>query len=322
MSKKVLLTAPERNMDYGGALNVLYSLQDICNAEIHPYEKVKLYYKNYDLTISIGYHLDRISGGCETAHIWCSPMGQLELAGEGDILYTLLTKHLRHRKTLGYLLCTSTALTLALRKIWGNNIIYLPPFLTEREYPTISIEERSGVICVGMNRNNKNYLNQYVAAALYSDEDLYIVDNSCVAGRVMNGKVMAERLFNAKIKMQPAILDQKLYYEYLKDKKLGLQVTYSESFNYISYELARMGIPSVVSNAVWWYAEEPLLKKYCVVNNIGDIFSISGMINYLLKEKECYEEVCEAAKKQAEKIGKKHREESRQIINDILEGLI
>ncbi|MBD3194338.1 MAG: hypothetical protein GF317_04735 [Candidatus Lokiarchaeota archaeon] len=308
--------APAKCMDYGGSLNVLLSLQDVCDSDVRAYEDVKNGdYRDYKLAITIGYPLQRTSN-TETAHIWCSPIGQLELAGEDKILYDLLTVDLRHRRRVGYLLSTSKGLTKALRKAWGNNIFYLPPFLTDREYLSIDYAERSGIACIGMNRNNKNYLNQYVAASLFSGDLLHIIDNS--GGRGMFSANKFSELFNGKFVLHNA-KKQEAYYNFLKKRRIGLQVSYSESFCYFVYELARMGIPSVVSGAVWWYWQKNKnIEKYCLVKNIDDIEEIAGKINVLLGNVDIYKTVCRESKWQAEAYGRGNKKEAQELINNIL----
>lgn len=313
----VLLTAPAKCLEPGsGSLNVLSSLQDICNADLYPYEKAKDFYTGYKLVISIGTPLQRVAG-TETAHIWCSPIGQLELAGEDSILLNLLNKALRKHSKLGYLLCTSKTLTHILRKLYGKNILYLPPFLTDRQYLMVPIAERSGIVCIGMNRNNKNYLNQYVAASLLTNDELHIIDNGC--GRGMRSREMAMRLFNIKHEFHPFIPETE-YYNFLKTKRLGMQVSYSESFCYFVYELARMGIPSIVSGAVWWYLEDEWLTDHCVVKNIDDAEEIAFKANFLLTHNDRYMEATKRVKELSEKIGKRHKQEARELIKKILVG--
>lgn len=176
-----------------------------------------------------------------------------------------------------------TAVRDAIPTLWWDKILYLPNYYPERNQsvaPTSAGIVRVG--CFGALRSGKNLLNQALAAIRYADQEgqiLFFHINQAFHGGCEGPNVLKNlKALFASTHHVLVIHPWYAHKDFLKlvgTMDVGLQVSFSESFNIVSADFASQGVPLVVSSEIRW-------ASYWAKVNPNDIDSIvSGIFRAL-----------------------------------------
>jgi hypothetical protein len=158
---------------------------------------------------------------------------------------------------------------------------------------------------------HKNLATMFGAVKHSGIEDLFFITGS--------EKISMCNFFSNLFDMKNIIVHPRLPKQQLLDVmskvKLGIQIGFSESFNYTTWEMAMLGVPSVVGSSIYWYASNKELKEYCVASNLDDPILIGERIRDIYFGSDIfYKHLCSLVKEVAEKTMK----ENNQMIPEIL----
>ena len=306
---KIIVIIPQKCLGFGGAFTCYEGLSLLPEVELQTFETFN---PTIDTKLVIGFGwtpLKKNGFSYKTAFVFCSPILQCEFSNELNLLNGKIQDV--NKGSLDYLFLLHNSDVFALKSIWGNKIKWLPP-LFNKKLPEPQFESRRGICCGGMKRGNKNYYNQALAFAIsrYKDQELY----------TFGDKPELFRLSNSLFKHDWTWFDWKPnneYYNILRRMKLGLQVSLSESFCYFVLELALLKIPSIVSKAVSWYAQDILLQD-CIVENPNDPVEIKEKIEKVLDDDSFYRILCERSYNTAKEILENNLENVKKILGDLI----
>ena len=190
------------------------------------------------------------------------------IANEG-IAYEWMTKYFEYKNVI--LAPNSLKMVEDLKTIatsMGINsikdrIIYLPNYYAQ-EFHTKTINKHSDTInvgCFGAIRPLKNQLIQAIAAIRFADSInkklVFHINGGRVEQRGENVLKNIEAVFEAVKDKGHRLeihgwLDRKDFIELCKKMDIGLQVSYSETFNIVSCDLSTNGVPVIVSKDIDW----------------------------------------------------------------------
>ena len=309
---KVIVLCPSQCLGFGGAFTVYEGLGILPEVSLQTFENFKPTF-NTKLVIAVGNTPPKKEGfNYKTGFAFCSPILQCEFSEELNFLNGKICEV--NRGVLDYLFFLHISSAKALKSVWGEKIVYLPP-LFNKKLPELQFEDRKGICCGGIQRGNKNYYNQALAMTIsdYKKEPLITFGASTKAMLFRLSKDLFKQNWESYDWVQP----NSKYYNILKKVKLGLQVSLSESFCYFALELALLKIPSIVSKSVYWYANEPKLK-HCVVENPDDPLEIAEKINFVLNNESLYLELCKISYKVAQETLENNLNEVKKIFERII----
>lgn len=187
--------------------------------------------------------------GIKTAILFCSPLGQATINNELNHLNNLLS--LLSSGKLSYLFLGHEYLA---DEIKDKNIIWLPqPFNIEKFNEKIKKIKREVVPnSVGLfnsSGKHKNLLNQALAVKQLGKKLLINgLNNDSVLIHLLNK-------FNINYELYDW-LNESEYFKLISSCEIGLQCSFSESFDYVAAEMSLMGVPVVTSPAVYWNIDE------------------------------------------------------------------
>jgi hypothetical protein len=244
--------------------------------------------------------------------LFCSPLAQAHVvpsSQNGDLDSLLRYVNMLKSGDIDYLFVASCQLETLFQ---NEKIIYLPAPLHLSGYQ-IS-KERKGIGFFGTMDKHKNLATMF-GAIKYSK----ILDPLIITG---SEKISMCNFFSNLFDMKNIIVYPRLPKHSLLDMmskvKLGIQIGFSESFNYTTWELAMLEVPSVVGPSIWWYASDKELKEYCVVSNLDDPILIGEKIRDIYFGSDIfYKHLCSLVKEVAEKTAL----ENNQMIPEILKKL-
>ena len=153
-----------------------------------------------------------------------------------------------------------------LEETMGLNTVYLPniycPDIYDDEAPIKSIWKREDVIdigCFGALRPMKNHMNQAVAAVKFAKKIGKIVNFHVNADRIeQNGEQVIKNLRSYfgcipdHQLVEHAWMSHKDFIGLVKQMDMGMQVSFSESFNIVSADFVWNDIPMVMGKDIDW----------------------------------------------------------------------
>jgi glycosyltransferase involved in cell wall biosynthesis len=176
-------------------------------------------------------------------------------------------------------------------------ILYLPN-VYRLDIRTNQTEEPTTVLKVssfGAIRPLKNQVSQAIAAIAYAEKHGYFLEFHINGTRKEgNGEAVLKNIRsifahakNAKL-IEHAWLDHEEFLKLVDTMHIGLQVTYTETFNIVAADLVSGGVPVVVSDAIEWVSDELKADP----NNVRDIIrKIELALNARHKQDLCYNNV-------------------------------
>lgn len=310
--KSIIAIIPNQCLGFGGSFSVYEGLSLLPEISLQTFENFAPI-QDTKLVIGFGYTPPRKEGfNYKTSFLFCSPILQCEFSNELNLLNGKIQEV--NKGILDYLFLLHKPDADALSSIWGEKIRWLPP-LFNKKLPEPQFE-RKGICCAGMNRGNKNYYNQALAIAIskYKDQGLYTFGDKPEVFR------LSKSIFNQDWCISDWILQNDKYYDILKKMKLGLQVSLSESFNYITLELALLKIPSIVSPSIYWYAQDSMLNEECVIKNSNDPIEIKTKIDCILTHSGLYSNLCERSYDVAQQVLKNNFDITKKVLEELICG--
>lgn len=316
---RIIALIPRKCADFGGAFSVWQGIGSLVGSDGQSLA-VAQYHESFApssetrLVISLG--IPPPKGSFKRAFVFCSPLLQAELAGELPLLRMYIEQV--QRDSLDYLFFPSEKVASTFQVAHNSNrFLFMPAVLARTlSAPLLSMENRRGIFCGGMERLNKNYLNQIAAYTISEvSEPLVTIGSS----RKALYTTLGNELFGNTWHVLPPVEDYGVYYDRLRQFKLGLQVSVSENFCYLVQELGLLKIPCIVSPAIAWYRGR-LLDRYCRVENIEDVPSIARCIQDIFQKDSQvpYEALCE----EAYEVSKRFADINRKRAIEVLEVLL
>lgn len=185
------------------------------------------------------------------------------------------------------------------KQLLHHNTEYLPNIFTKIIPKNISLSKHLSnffrnkitrrhihIGCFGAIRPMKNQLIQAIAAIRYGDDNDKIIHFHINGGRIEQGGDCAIKNIRAAFKgtkhklIEHGWLPRIGFLFLIKNMDIGLQMSYSESFNIVAADFAFMEVPIIVSEAIRW-----------MPNGIKadiDVTEIAAKIKYVLRFKEYF----------------------------------
>jgi glycosyltransferase involved in cell wall biosynthesis len=195
--------------------------------------------------------------GIKTSILHCSPFGQSAINNETRFLN--FNKSLLESGSLSVVFTGDQAMADAMGPKWH----WLPQTMDTAEISKIPLTQNKDF--VGMFNSsglNKNPLNQMVAVKLAKK---FLVTNGFDSGSEFihfANKISLPYTNYGWLKLEE-------YHRVLAQCQIGLQCSWSESFDYVAAEMSAMGIPVITGPTIYW--NHPSL----IVKNIDDPFEIA-----------------------------------------------
>lgn len=155
---------------------------------------------------------------------------------------------------------------------FNDDVVFLPNVLPDFQYPELVEILDGDLIRIGLFcaiRPLKNILNQAMAAINYAhnygkDLELHILIGRNEMGGDVTLKNLRDLFKNINSSRYALIEHQWMCYEdflhLIQQMDFGLQVSFTESFNIVSYDFIKQGVPIIVSNAIDWMPKEFMAK--------------------------------------------------------------
>lgn len=301
-----------------GAYWVLKNLEFVANIQHIPWEQLQVKDAELIITCGIG-EVDLLRLKKQKKKIgvlFCSPLAQAHVvptSPNGDLDSLLRYKNMLESGDIDYIFLVSQRLA----SLFDNEkIIYLPPSLHWEGFPKTLEKDRKGIGYFGTMDRHKNLATMFGAVKHSKIEEPFILTGP------EKGSMCS--FFSNLFDMKNIVLHQRLPRQALLDVmskvKLGIQVSFSEAFNYTTWELAMLEIPSIVGPSIWWYCgENGYLKENCMVKCLDDPIEIGEMIKRIDFDlfPNLYSDLCIESKDVA--ISKMRR--NNQMVQEVLEGL-
>lgn len=245
--------------------------------------------------------------GMSLGVLYCSDILQAYIVPQtnplvGDLAPLLHYIELLERDQLDYLFVTSQSLCNVLRDgrsdTLSDRIIYLPVALNASE-PALShvgeFNARDKISILGTRDWHRNLAVQFAALNLYKmwskeDKTRILLNGTEKVPVIQFFKQLFPRLRNDVYCPFEAALrvNRTAFLEELGRVKVNLAVSLSETFGYLVWELAMLGIPSIVSPTIWWYRGDPSLSSYdlidklCVVQDVSNYHEIGERLHRIM----------------------------------------
>lgn len=214
-----------------------------------------------------------LMGKTKIGYMFCSPLGQASCNGELGILRDLYKMLDDRNFKLDYLFCTDMNMVKVLNH---KQVRPLPP-VSDFEGMFAPWSQRKDLLLIGNNlRIHRNFANQLAGIKLAQEEEEF--------GIVSYGMPHdAYQFFQDLFRITNWVNNEKFLTEEEKVRvvaksRLGLQVTYSDSFNIAAYESAMCHVPCLISESLPWGPRE--LK----VKDVDDPVAIGLKIKTFLKD--------------------------------------
>lgn len=162
---------------------------------------------------------------------------------------------------------------------FDENIIYLPNYypISHKIKKTNIVDKDENILnvgCFGAIRPMKNHLIQAMAAIKYVSENDLNLNFHINTGRIENGEQVYKNLCSLFDGCSPKFnlichdwLEHKKFIELIKTMDIGLQVSFSETFNIVAADFVDNEIPIVTSNQIKWISS----MFYADPTNIDDL---------------------------------------------------
>lgn len=319
--RNMIITTCPQAWEGTGAYWVLKNLEPVANTKHIPYEQLQEV-KDVDLIITCGIgevDLLRMAASflkgrkVKLGVLFCSPLAQAHVvptSPNGDLDSLLRYKNMLEAGNIDYIFLTSQKLA----DLFDNKkIIYLPPPLHWEDVPKTPEKNRKGIGYFGTMDSHKNLATMFGAVKHSEIEDSLILTGP--------EKVSMCSFFSHLFDMKNIVLHPRLPRQALLDVmskvKLGIQIGFSESFNYTTWELAMMEVPSIVGPSISWYVANNPLREYCMVQNLDDPMLIACMIERIYFNSALYLDLCEASKE----VAVLQMERNNRRVQEVLEKL-
>lgn len=316
----IITTCPQA-WEGTGAYWVLKNLESVAKTKHIPYEQLQEV-EDVDLIITCGIgevDLLRMAASflkgrkVKLGVLFCSPLAQAHVvptSSNGDLDSLLRYKNILEAGNIDYIFLVSQKLA----DLFDNKkIIYLPPPLCWEDVPIIPEENRKGIGFFGTMDKHKNLATMFGAVKHSKIEEPLILTGPEKAS-------MCE-FFSNLFDMKNIVLHQRLPRQALLDVmskvKLGIQIGFSEAFNYTTWELAMMEVPSIVGSSIDWYIKDNYLRKYCMVENLDDPIEIGEMIRRIYFNLNLYEDLCKVSKEVAVLTMKKNNRRVQEVLEKL-----
>lgn len=163
--------------------------------------------------------------------------------------------------------------------------IYLPNTYNDESYNFEVKIKQLGTInigCFGAIRPFKNHLTQSLAAISFANQNnlklnFHINGDRCEQkgeSVLKNLQSVFEICKNHKL-IKHSWMDHKTFIELVGTMDLGMQVSFSETFNLVSADFVMCGVPIVVSNQIKWLPDE------CQVAECNSVQDIINCLNFI-----------------------------------------
>jgi len=246
--------------------------------------------------------------------MWCSPITQIDLGGEitrfFDVWNCLETKQIDY---LGIPLETDCESL----KILNKKVIYLPIYLDNKELENNILKEKKSeeecvtdLFCAPCSR--KNLLAQIVAISHYENLKLHLNYQVSPSNAIYIDA--AHRMIKKYENF--GWLNREEYLKKIQLSDFGMQVSISESFDYVAAEHMYYGIPVILSNVIP-YSSEPSIQSL-VVNDHQNIYEISKIIKKLTEKSGYREEIGVRCKE----VIRDYIENSKGVLSDSIEIIL
>ncbi len=182
------------------------------------------------------------------------------IAMEWIMQYRDLAKHIDNIE-IG---CNNLQFNYDLTNILGRKTIYLPNIYCPKEYNSKDTHNRQGceyvdIACFGAVRSFKNHLNQAIAAIEYARSTGEILRFHINATRQeQQGNQVLKNLRGLFGGCKPHQLVEhgwmhhERYINLVRAMDIGMQVSFTESFNIVAADFAYHGVPIIVSPEISW----------------------------------------------------------------------
>ena len=233
--------------------------------------------------------------------LFCSPFGQADLCNEFPLLEEAL------KFNLDYLFTGDYDLAQLLNGTWLPQTMDLKPF---DKYRLHSNNKNNEVGLFVSTVPQKNVANQIIACKDVEGLNLLV-----------NGVADKYKFLLGKNFMDVGFVKSKQeFYEIISKCKIGLQVNFSESFNYMAAEFMAMGVPCLVSSCMpHFYENDSFLKSFLLVENFDSPLEIREKIQSIMNMNDkTYESLSRLCIKRV------HKEMNTrvEIVNDTLTKLL
>jgi glycosyltransferase involved in cell wall biosynthesis len=243
--------------------------------------------------------------------LFCSPLAQAHVVPSslnGDLDALLRYKNMLGSGDIDYIFLLSERLTYLFK---NERIIYLPPALQWENFPKLyNIESRKGICFFGTMDKHKNLATMFGAVKHSKIEDPFIITGQ--------EKTQMCSFFSNLLDMKNIVLYPRLQRFQLLDimnaVKLGIQIGFSESFSYVTWELAMTNVPSIISPSIYWYITDPILKKFCYAENLDDPILVGEKIKKVYFDSVLYKDLCILSQNVAVSIMKKNNQMDLEIL--------
>ena len=173
----------------------------------------------------------------------------------------------------------------------NDELVYLPNLYSSadirdvtgiKSYNINGLHGEVNIASFGAIRPLKNQLIQAVASIIFADKyDLKLNFHINGSRREQGGDAVYKNIQNVFKGTKHTLVEQGWLerYEFLKlidTLHLGLQVSFTESFNIVTADFAAMGVPIVVSDAVRWMPQAAVAKvdsAFSIVTKMEEVFS-------------------------------------------------
>lgn len=217
--------------------------------------------------------------------MWCSPVTQIELSGETNRFFDVWN-------------CLETGqidfLAIPLEtdyeslKILNKKVIYFPVYMDDQDLKLNKIENKKNnekfivdMFCAPCAR--KNILAQMIALSHHKDKAKLHINykNSSNNSQYIDA---ASRILSNFENFD--WMNRQEYLKKIQESDFCMQVSLSESFNYVAAEHMYYGIPTILSKVVPYSSDSRISQL--VVDDHQNIFEISRIIGKLCNDKEFY----------------------------------
>lgn len=193
-----------------------------------------------------------LTSNVKIAYLYCSPFGQAGTNGELPILFKL-------KQMLGtdldYLFCSCVDIP----RVFNHPKVLELPVVSDFEGTFVPYDKRSGITLIGNNlRPSRNFPTQLAALKYMQIVDGLDLDEPINS---YNMETEAYQFFMELLELdnwtnhQAAITEQDKK-RIIAKSKLGLQITYSDSFNITAWEFSQCHVPCLTNSSLLWVPKE------------------------------------------------------------------
>jgi hypothetical protein len=250
----------------GGVTSTDYVYEEVKHADL-------VIFGNY-LPQEVYEWVQNLPSRVKTGYLFCSPLGQASCNGEIGLLRQLLDMLKEKGRTLNYLFCSDKALA----EVFASDKVRWLPVVSDFEGSFVPVPQRSGILLLGNNlRTHRNFVNQLAALKLVKKHH----NGSCPSIHSYQMPNDAFEFFKNMFDLDNWVnhteaLTEQDKVRVIAKSQLGLQVTYSDSFNIAAYEHAMCHIQCLTNASLDW------VPKWLTINENDSPIVIARHINACL----------------------------------------